>query len=78
MVALHPLKHILGACYGGLHVFADVVLANHFFELRFGTYHYPAFNVADSAIAIGAALIILDVLRSSKHHAPEVPKPEAS
>lgn len=48
-----------------------------FFEVRFGTYHYPAFNVADSAIAIGAALIILDVLRSSKHHAPEIPKPEA-
>jgi len=37
-----------------------------FFEVWFGTYHYPAFNVADSAIAIGAALIILDVLFS--HH----------
>ena len=48
-----------------------------FFEVRFGSYHYPAFNVADSAIAIGAALIILDVL-TSKHHAPEVSKPEAS
>jgi signal peptidase II len=49
-----------------------------FFEVRFGSYHYPAFNIADSAIAIGAALIILDVLFSSKHHAPEVSKPEAS
>jgi len=33
-----------------------------FFELWFGSYHYPAFNVADSAIAIGAALILFDVL----------------
>jgi len=49
-----------------------------FFEMRFGNYHYPAFNVADSAIAIGAALIILDVLFGAKHHAPEVSKGEAS
>ena len=42
-----------------------------FFELWFGSYHYPAFNVADSAIAIGAALVILDVL-SHKHHTAEV------
>src|SRR6266852_5265019 len=33
-----------------------------FFEVWFGSYHYPAFNVADSAIAIGAALTLLDVL----------------
>jgi signal peptidase II len=33
-----------------------------FFEVWFGTYRYPAFNIADSAIAIGAALILLDIL----------------
>jgi signal peptidase II len=49
-----------------------------FFEVRFGNYHYPAFNVADSAIAIGAALIILDVLFGAKHHAPEVSEREVS
>jgi len=37
-----------------------------FFEMWFGTYHYPAFNVADSAITIGAALILLDVLFGRK------------
>jgi signal peptidase II len=42
-----------------------------FFELWFGSYHYPAFNIADSAIAIGATLVILDVL-SHKHHPAEV------
>jgi len=33
-----------------------------FFEVWFGSYRYPAFNVADSAITIGAILVLLDVL----------------
>lgn len=41
-----------------------------FFEIWFGTYHYPAFNVADSAITIGAALILLDVLFGQRQEAP--------
>ena len=45
-----------------------------FFEVWLGSYHWPAFNVADSAITIGAALIIIDVLFFHKHHAPEVTK----
>jgi signal peptidase II len=45
-----------------------------FFEMWFGSYHYPAFNVADSAIAIGAALIILDVLFGHLHAPPETSK----
>ena len=41
-----------------------------FFEVWFGSYHYPAFNVADSAIAIGAALIILDALFGAREKPP--------
>ena len=41
-----------------------------FFEVWLGSYHWPAFNVADSAIAVGAVLILLDVLFT--------PKPSAS
>jgi signal peptidase II len=37
-----------------------------FFEVWLSAYHYPAFNVADSAITIGAALILLDVLFGHK------------
>ncbi len=40
-----------------------------FFEVWFGSYHYPAFNVADSAITIGAVLILFDVLFGEKHAA---------
>jgi signal peptidase II len=36
---------------------------------RFGTAHWPTFNLADSSIVIGACLLMLDVLR------PERPRP---
>ena len=41
-----------------------------FFEVWLGSYHYPAFNVADSAITIGAALLIIDVLFGHRKSAP--------
>jgi signal peptidase II len=41
-----------------------------FFEVWLGTYHYPAFNVADSAITIGALLMIFDVLFGGRHETP--------
>ena len=49
-----------------------------FFEVWLGSYHWPAFNVADSAITIGAALIIIDVLFFHKHHASDVTKQQAN
>jgi signal peptidase II len=42
-----------------------------FFEVWFGTYRYPAFNVADSAIAVGAGLILVDVFFGRR---PETPR----
>lgn len=53
---------ILGGATGNL---TDRLLhggVTDFFEVLFGSYHYPAFNVADSAIAVGAALVILELL----------------
>jgi signal peptidase II len=48
-----------------------------FFEVWFGAYRYPAFNVADSAIAIGAVLILHDILfnrrHESSHSNPQAP-----
>jgi signal peptidase II len=37
-----------------------------FLEVWLGTYRWPAFNVADSAITIGAILILLDVFFSPR------------
>ena len=36
-----------------------------FIDLHYGNWHWPAFNIADSAICIGAALIIWGELRKS-------------
>lgn len=38
-----------------------------FIDFHIGAWHYPAFNLADSAICIGALLIALDMLRPRRH-----------
>jgi signal peptidase II len=37
-----------------------------FIQVFIGSYEFPSFNVADSAISIGAGLLILDLWRSGK------------
>ncbi|WP_165310407.1 signal peptidase II [Vibrio ziniensis] len=37
-----------------------------YLDFYWGNYHWPAFNLADSAICIGAAMIILDSFRNNK------------
>jgi signal peptidase II len=69
-MAITGLALLLGGATGNV---TDRIVhgaVTDFFEVWFGTYHYPAFNVADSAITIGAALILLDILLSRR---PETP-----
>lgn len=42
-----------------------------FFEVGLGSYRWPAFNVADSAITIGALLVVLELLFFRKHPTKE-------
>lgn len=37
-----------------------------FIDLYIGSYHWPAFNVADSAITVGAFLLLLEIFRGKK------------
>jgi signal peptidase II len=56
------LALLLGGATGNL---TDRILhgaVTDFFEVLFGSYRYPAFNLADSAITIGAMFILLDIL----------------
>ncbi len=39
-----------------------------FLEVRLWTYVWPAFNVADSAITIGAMLVLFELLFGGSHH----------
>jgi signal peptidase II len=38
-----------------------------FLELYAGSFRWPTFNLADSAITIGALLVVCDLLRGSRH-----------
>jgi len=37
-----------------------------FLDVYIGSYHWPAFNVADSAISIGAVLLVIEMLRKRR------------
>lgn len=56
------LALILGGAVGNL---IDRVLYGHvidFIQVYFGSYAYPAFNIADSAIFVGAAMLIIQAI----------------
>ena len=48
-----------------------------FIDVQFGNWHYPTFNVADSAICIGAGLLILDMFLSKRSQKSEVKNQKA-
>lgn len=43
-----------------------------FLDVYWGTYHWPAFNVADSLICVGVALVALDMFREDRRSAAGV------
>ncbi len=62
------LALILGGALGNLY---DRVVLGHvvdFLLLHWRGWHYPAFNVADSAITVGAVILVIDGLRSGRRH----------
>lgn len=60
------LALILGGAIGNL---IDRLLYGYvvdFVDVYYGAWHWPAFNVADSAITVGAVLIVLDALKPGR------------
>lgn len=56
------LSLVLGGALGNLW---DRLVSHHvidFLDVYVGSYHWPAFNVADSAIVVGAFLLVIDIL----------------
>ena len=63
------LALILGGAFGNLidrAVFGHVV---DFVDVYWGASHFWAFNVADAAITVGAALVVLDMIGLGRRHA---------
>ena len=58
------LALVLGGALGNLYDRIVHGTVSDFVEIYADTHYFPAFNVADSCITIGAALLIIDMLRS--------------
>lgn len=53
---------VLGGAIGNLY---DRMLLGYvvdFIHVHYGTWHFPAFNIADSAITVGAIMLVIDSL----------------
>ncbi len=60
------LSLVLGGAIGNL---VDRLVYGYvidFIDLYYGSWHWPTFNVADSAITVGAVLLVLDSLMSDR------------
>ena len=60
------LSLILAGAVGNLYDRAAYGYVVDFLDFYVGSYHWPAFNVADSCITIGAGLILLETLRGTE------------
>lgn len=63
---------ILGGAVGNLidRIFRIEVV--DFIDVHLGSYHWPAFNVADSAICVGVGLVIIELFLNTKSQKSEV------
>lgn len=66
------LALILGGAVGNLYDRILYASVTDFIEVNIFGYHWPDFNVADSAICVGAALLLLDSIFTK--HEPEPSK----
>jgi len=62
------LALILGGAIGNLYDRIRYHFVIDFIEVHIVHYHWPDFNVADSAIVVGACLLILEIFRPHSDH----------
>jgi signal peptidase II len=68
-MARFGLALILGGAFGNLIDRAVAGYVVDFVDVYWGSTHFWAFNVADSAITIGAVLVLLDMIGIGRRHA---------
>ncbi len=64
------ISFILGGAIGNLIDRAMTGEVVDFIQVYYSPYYFPAFNIADSAITLGAALLILDIILEGKRKNP--------
>ena len=67
-VAACALSLVLGGALGNAWDRMRLGYVVDFIDVHYGDWHWPAFNVADSAITVGAVLLVLDGLRRRPAH----------
>ena len=60
------LALLIGGAFGNLYDRLVHGFVIDFLDVFYGAYHWPAFNIADSAICAGAALLLLESFLPSK------------
>jgi signal peptidase II len=66
------LGFILGGAFGNLYDRIVNGTVTDFVEVHAGQHYFPAFNVADSAITVGACLLLLDMWRAKERRVSHV------
>jgi signal peptidase II len=66
------LGFILGGAFGNLYDRIVNGTVTDFVEVHAGQHYFPAFNVADSAITVGACLLLLDMWRARERKVSHV------
>ena len=59
---------IIGGAIGNIIDRGIYGAAMDFLDIHIGNYHWPAFNIADSCITIGAIILVIDSLFSQKQN----------
>ena len=67
-ILLAALSLILGGALGNLIDRSLYGYVIDFIQVYYDVYYWPAFNIADSAITLGAGLLILDMFTSEKNN----------
>ena len=67
LLARAGLAMVLAGAVGNLIDRARLGYVVDFVDVHYAGWHFWAFNVADSAITVGAAALILDIIRSPRH-----------
>jgi signal peptidase II len=76
-VAQAGLALILGGALGNLTDRLRLGYVVDYLDVFVGSYHWPAFNVADSSICAGVGLLVLDLLAKGRRHDGAAPAAEA-